>query len=50
MPTGSLDLITESREQWPGMTRYWSLTLTLDDAGNQPRFTADTRLAIEREE
>ena len=47
IPTGALALITEAAERWPGMVRYWSLTLTIDDAGT--RFTADTRLSIERE-
>ena len=47
MPTGSLTKVTESSGKWPGLVRYWSLTLTVDDNGS--RFTADTRLSIERE-
>ena len=47
IPTGSLVRITEAAEQWAGLVRYWSLTLTVDDTGD--RFTADTRLSIERE-
>lgn len=48
MPTGSIAGVTETHQRWPGMIRYWSLTLTIDDTGE--RFTADTRLTIEREE
>jgi len=47
MPTGSLASITESHRRWPGIIRYWSLTLTVDDSGE--RFTADTRLTVEKE-
>jgi hypothetical protein len=46
MSTGSLVLITEAEKQWPGLIRYFSLTLTIDDSGE--RFTADTGLHIER--
>lgn len=45
--TGTLVGVTEAAERWPGVVRYWSLTLTVDDTGE--RFTADTRLSIERE-
>jgi len=45
--TGSLVRITEAAERWSGLVRYWSLTLTVDDTGD--RFTADTRLTVERE-
>ena len=48
MATGSLVRVSEAAEQWPGMIRYWSLTLTLDYLGE--RFTADTRLTVERED
>lgn len=47
MPTGSLIGVTESHARWPGMLRYWSLTLTVDDTGQ--RFTADTRISVEKE-
>jgi hypothetical protein len=45
--TGTLTGVTEAAERWRGIVRYWSLTLTVDDTGE--RFTADTRLSIERE-
>lgn len=47
MPAGSLARVTEASGQWPGKVRYWSLTLTIDESGE--RYTADTRLTIERE-
>jgi hypothetical protein len=48
MPTGSLASVIEAHQRWPGMIRYWSLTLTIDETGR--RFTADTRLTIEKDE
>ena len=45
--TGSLAGVTETERRWPGMVRYYQLTLTLDADGNS--FTADTALHIERE-
>ncbi|MFT5728755.1 MAG: hypothetical protein ACI8PB_002911 [Desulforhopalus sp.] len=47
IPTGALAGVTEAAGGWRGLVRYWSLTLTVDDAG--ALFTADTRLSIERE-
>lgn len=48
MPTGSLVDVIETHQRWRGMIRYWSLTLTIDDSGQ--RFTADTRLTVEKED
>ena len=45
--TGSLAAVTETERRWPGMVRYYQLTLTLDSDGSY--FTADTALHIERE-
>lgn len=44
--TGSLVWITESEQQWSGLVRYFSLTVTVEVGGH---FTADTALHVERE-
>lgn len=47
MGTFKIAQITEAHRKWPGMIRYWSLTLTIDKKGQ--RFSADTRLSLEKE-
>lgn len=44
--TGSLASVMEAHRRYASMVRYWSLTLTIDETGS--RFTADTRLSLER--
>lgn len=44
--TGSLASVIEAQNRYAGIVRYWSLTLTIDENGT--RYTADTRMTIER--